>query len=339
MAITHVQTKTGAGLSIAFGSNVTSGNLLVVTIQSEGSIASPALTDTRGTVWSLVQADSSQSVHMAVYYGFATSTGANTVSGSWGSSYARIAVSEFSGVASASLDAHGIAGNTATPSVGLITTQATDLLYCACGGYASSNTFTAGTGFTIPTNGQSNGSDANAVEYQIAGAAGSYTCGITIVGSSGGSDFIAAAFAVPAAVPKYESVSKALVYSVLGPPAGQSTSKALVYSVLTNANTSPPIWNFSLFTNGVLLNPYSQSWDLNPAASPTTYSVVSGALPTGLSLTSPSGDIGTLSGTPTALGTFTFTLRAANAYGTADKAFSMTVAPPVGGGGSFTWVA
>lgn len=57
-------------------------------------------------------------------------------------------------------------------------------------------------------------------------------------------------------------------------------------------------------------------------ATPITFSVVAGTLPTGLSLDPSSG---ALSGTPTTAGAYDFTVRAENAYGTDDQQFTGTV--------------
>jgi Putative Ig domain len=69
--------------------------------------------------------------------------------------------------------------------------------------------------------------------------------------------------------------------------------------------------------------PYSFSYatDANPAA---TFTVASGALPNGLSLSA----AGTISGTPTTAGTFAFTVAARNTTGVITKAQSITVTTP-----------
>jgi large repetitive protein len=121
------------------------------------------------------------------------------------------------------------------------------------------------------------------------------------------------------------NVSKANAYAVLVPKPGLNVSKAHAYAVLTSSNVNAPVWPAFTFGNGVVGIAYSQSFDLAPAAPATTYTTVSGSLPTGLSLSNISADIGRISGTPTVAGTFTFTLRATNAYGTADQAFSITI--------------
>ena len=69
----------------------------------------------------------------------------------------------------------------------------------------------------------------------------------------------------------------------------------------------------------------SQSVTASGGTAPYTFALISGALPAGLTLSS----TGTLSGTPTAAGTFNFTVRGtdANAY-SGTRAYSLTVAAP-----------
>lgn len=139
------------------------------------------------------------------------------------------------------------------------------------------------------------------------------------------------------------NVSKATAYAVMGSSNGLNVSKATAYAVLAPVSSNPPAWGAFTFPDAVLLNPYYQAWDLAPAASPTSFSIVSGSLPTGLSLASVSGtDQGNISGTPTVLGTYTFTIRATNVYGTADKVVTMNVnnvAPGSGGGGAWVFIS
>jgi hypothetical protein len=111
-----------------------------------------------------------------------------------------------------------------------------------------------------------------------------------------------------------------------GDPSPQAPT--LVYELLgvsIRGAASIPIWPSFTFAPGVVGQAYLQQFDLAPASAPTTYSVVSGALPPGLTLTSISGDLGSIAGIPTLAGTFSFTLRATNAYGTADQAFAIVI--------------
>ena len=103
---------------------------------------------------------------------------------------------------------------------------------------------------------------------------------------------------------------------------------------VTNA---PPFWPSFSFANGTLAVAYTQQFTPNGSGTITT-TLLSGSLPSGLSLSLVSGSTYQISGTPTATGTFSFTLRATNSYGTADQAFSVTVSS-AGGGASYTFVA
>jgi len=83
--------------------------------------------------------------------------------------------------------------------------------------------------------------------------------------------------------------------------------------------TAPTITTTTL-PNGTVGTAYSQTLTATGDA-PITWSVASGALPGGLSLSS----AGVISGTPTTANTFSFTLRAANAAGSATKALSIVI--------------
>lgn len=71
---------------------------------------------------------------------------------------------------------------------------------------------------------------------------------------------------------------------------------------------------------GIVGVPYSFTFVANGSPAPS-YGVVSGVIPPGLSLASS----GALTGTPTATGVYLFTLRASNAGGDYDQAFTLTV--------------
>ena len=135
------------------------------------------------------------------------------------------------------------------------------------------------------------------------------------------------------------NVCKVNAYAVLMPMPGVNVCKVNAYAVLASVGSAAPIWPNFAFVNGFIGNPYYQSFDLYPAAAPTTYTVLSGSLPPGLVLLNVSQDVGAIGGTPTTLGVFPFTLRATNLYGTADKSFSITITAPIimGGYGNVTF--
>jgi hypothetical protein len=78
--------------------------------------------------------------------------------------------------------------------------------------------------------------------------------------------------------------------------------------------------------NGMVNTAYSQSLTATGAA-PITWTLASGKLPTGLTLST----TGTISGTPTTAGTFDFTVKATSSTGSSDiKALSMVIIENVG---------
>jgi hypothetical protein len=76
---------------------------------------------------------------------------------------------------------------------------------------------------------------------------------------------------------------------------------------------------------------YSETITAQGGTSPFTFAVASGALPTGTTLNSTSGII---SGTPSATGTFSFTITVTDSLGfTGSQSFQIIIAAPSGGGG------
>lgn len=145
------------------------------------------------------------------------------------------------------------------------------------------------------------------------------------------------AYALPTG-PIGVDASKLVAYALPTAPVAVACSKVVAYAVLAATNTNPPVWPALTFPSGYISNPYSYAWDLSPAAPPTTYTLNSGSLPPGLTLHSPSADLGNVSGTPTTAGTYTFTLLATNSYGTAvSPTYSITISAPAGAGGSFVY--
>jgi hypothetical protein len=97
-------------------------------------------------------------------------------------------------------------------------------------------------------------------------------------------------------------------------------------------STIAPNWGSWLFQAGLVGIAYDQEWDMPTSDRPITYSIVTGTLPTGLSLIA-SGDnhSAKISGTPSSAGSSTFTLRASNSAGISDQSFTIVVTNPSGG--------
>jgi len=93
-----------------------------------------------------------------------------------------------------------------------------------------------------------------------------------------------------------------------------------------NSSGAPPVLTADTPANALAINaPYSYTFTATGDPSPT-FAVASGSLPTGMTLSS----AGVLSGTPTAAGTFTFTVSASNGVGApaVSPTITMTVYGP-----------
>jgi hypothetical protein len=105
---------------------------------------------------------------------------------------------------------------------------------------------------------------------------------------------------------------------------GDSDPKALSIVITLTAVTPPataaPTITNTLLPGGIVGTAYSQTLTAHGTA-PITWSIESGALPAGLTL---SAD-GVISGTPTAVGTANFTVKAANSEGSGTKALSIDI--------------
>lgn len=98
------------------------------------------------------------------------------------------------------------------------------------------------------------------------------------------------------------------------------------------SNTAPVPVGAGLQT-GVVGTAYSGSIAAVGGASPYTYAVTSGALPTGLAL---NGSTGAITRTPTTAGTYSFTVTATDSHSaTGATAFSITIAVPSAGNYGF----
>lgn len=95
---------------------------------------------------------------------------------------------------------------------------------------------------------------------------------------------------------------------------------------------SLPVPTAQILQGGTKGTVYSETISAQGGISPYTFSVISGSLPTSLSLNSGTGVI---SGTPSATGTFNFTIQATDANGsTGSTAFEIIISSPAAGANS-----
>jgi len=97
------------------------------------------------------------------------------------------------------------------------------------------------------------------------------------------------------------------------------------FTLTVNAGCPAPTVNPPTLPDGMAGTPYNQTLTASGGVMPYTYSVITGSLPNGISLSA----AGVFSGAPTAFGTFNFTVRATGANGCqGTRAYTLTISPP-----------
>jgi hypothetical protein len=136
--------------------------------------------------------------------------------------------------------------------------------------------------------------------------------------------------------------------SVITPPVNMSTAVSDAYKGVNHGRVQPPPPNFppshfnpvpvaANLAGGTPTVAYSETITAQGGTSPYTFAVTSGALPTGTTLNSSSGVI---SGTPSAVSTFSFTITVTDSLGfTGSQAFTVVVSAPSGGEHSYTFLS
>jgi hypothetical protein len=115
---------------------------------------------------------------------------------------------------------------------------------------------------------------------------------------------------------------------------------AAPFNAILNVNSStspqPVAQSLPLGTTGVS---YSVTLSASGGTSPYTFALASGSLPAGLSL---NGTTGVISGTPTTVASYSFTIKVTDANGSVgNQSFAITIIAPTaaGSGGSFTFLS
>lgn len=197
MAITLVQNRTSESSSyssttLAFTSNVTSGNLLTCTgaVWNGASTTSIVVTDTVGTTYTVYLGAATGGVPNKpwIAYGIAAGSGANTVTidPDVAGAYSSQTIAEWSDIDATPLDVNGgnSTGSSTTPSDG-ITTSATDTVVIGVMTHGGSATIApdTGGGWTQLGEIESSANCPSATEYQIFSSAGAKTASWTLGGS------------------------------------------------------------------------------------------------------------------------------------------------------------
>lgn len=196
-AIAHVQTIKAIGnaasatLTTATFTS-TSGNLLVACCQWSGAATFTSIGDSKSNTWTQVGTEGSNGVKCRMYYAKNITGGAshtvNFVQTNSPTAFPLLFVTEFSGLDTAApfdVQAQNTGSSTA-PNSGTTATRsrASSVLFAQVANNSSGTiTYTAGSGYTIPTNGSEGNGASNAtgaVEYQIVSAVGTDAGAFTI---------------------------------------------------------------------------------------------------------------------------------------------------------------
>jgi large repetitive protein len=171
---------------------------------------------------------------------------------------------------------------------------------------------------------------ANAVSATVAHNSGANPITLNITGGTPTSVAVASAPSNGTAIASGTSIT-------YQPNAGYAGPDSFTYTASNLSGTSAPatvsitvsapaiVLSPATLPNGTAGTAYSQTLTASGGTAPYTFSLVSGALPIGMSLSS----AGAFSGTPSASGTFNFTVRAADSNGfTGDQAYTVIVTSP-----------
>ena len=173
---TSVGVGGGTNTTLAFSSNVTSGNVVVIGAQCQNAAIS-SVSDSLSTSYTLVDVNSNGNGGGSTYIGTLASSGGDTITanGTGGCANLSIAISEVHG-ANGVVDVHAkTSATTGPPSV--TTTAAADLLILVTAVGNNSASFTA----TLPSVVDANATSGNAIfiGHQPANSIGAYTPSVT----------------------------------------------------------------------------------------------------------------------------------------------------------------
>ncbi|MDQ6705700.1 MAG: S8 family serine peptidase [Acidobacteriota bacterium] len=301
VALVQSNAAQGSGVvsfSTSFLSGNTAGNLIVAALRMSSSSQTVQVTDSNGNVYldavSQVQTADGHQVH--IFYARNILGGANTVTATFSAAnnHPWLAIYEYSGLSAASpLDqtTHSQGNGSATSSGATgVTANPNELLFVITGlPYSYGGTVSPGGGYTLQQ--QNTGTSRGANEAAVVAATGSYTGTFSLSSSANWSSAMATFVASGAVAP---------------PPGAPSIAT-------------------SALPNGIQNTAYNARVSATGGKTPYTWSIVLGALPTGLSLAASTGAI---SGVPTGTGASSFTLQVTDANAqSAAKGFSITISP------------
>jgi hypothetical protein len=181
-AISLVQSNTiYPGTSLMFNSDVTAGNLIVITYQDGFEIGAvigdPVVTDTLGNTFIkavTIENTTSNTVADWIYYAIDTSTGSDTINitpGSGDTPDAGFDITEWSGVNTSFVSVNTVTGDGTDYLTGNVTTNGPALLITMGGEEVNADAATHGSGWTVISDQDSH---LALSQYRIVGSAGTY---------------------------------------------------------------------------------------------------------------------------------------------------------------------
>jgi hypothetical protein len=184
--------------TLAFNSNVTKGNILVVAFSSISATAPTSITDTVGTVYTIASQSTGSSLNTIwIYTGTAAASGANTVTVNGYSGGTRsVSIAEFSNLSTTLVGtAQVVASATAQSSISVsITSAAPAVLVYANSTTTATTTFTTIGGVLAS---QANGAGAITLGYGVQVNAGALTVGATFNAAVANAPMVAIALRKP----------------------------------------------------------------------------------------------------------------------------------------------
>ncbi len=315
MAIAIVQSNSATGtavtsLACAFASAVTSGRLIVVCVRQSSTSQTCTISDNHSNVYTqaVSQQQTSDGHTTRIYYAKNVTGGSTTVTASFYSSgtpatnnHPWISIHEVSGAdVTSPLDRTvGAQANGYQIDTGLTaaTTADNEIIFSVLGlpsGFTG--VVSAGAGYAIINQDPTTGMSRAACEVAFTASQTTYNATYTLDN-------------------------------------GTNWSACLATFKPTSTAGGPVISTTSL-ANGTQGTAYSQTLTQNGGIAPLTWSITTGSLPSGLSLT---GSTGVIAGTPTIAGTYNFTVQVSdNSARTDARALSILINSPGGGGYSVT---
>ena len=192
-SITFIQSTNRAAaasvssLSIAFNSANTAGNMIIVGVYFGAQSVSPTVTDTQGNTYGSADNATNQVTdghETCVFHSSNIHAGANTVTVSFGASYAfnAITVAEVSVVSALDKTAAAQNNGSTSPSSGntATTTAANEFLFGHIGGSGASGGATPEAGWTAICTNTIGGGFTSFAEYKIVSSTGAYAATATL---------------------------------------------------------------------------------------------------------------------------------------------------------------